>query len=261
MNKTRFIILSVFLLVFASSVTAPGAVTTNINSANGLQIKVPIYDYIITFNEFDFNVHLFNISNGLPIDNSSTKCVLHVYNQSGDHIYGDFMSHDTYAEHFVTNEWVSRLNRTIFSSSGEYNFITQCNSSSMGIGGFYSDMLIVRDNEGPSTTQSTNVPAIIFTLIAIAIVFFIIALMQKELKLQIMFYSVTFIQILMLSFLIYAIEKGSSIVSLLYVNFWVMLILIFGIGIYSLFALSVQTIDPSEATEDNEGSTEKKKWS
>lgn len=166
MKKQTTIFILIFLVLCSFAYAAPP--TKNIDfGQSGLDIKIPIYNTITTGSAFDFNIHLFNISNGVPIDNTSTTCVLHIYNQSGDHIYGEFMIHEAYSEHFVNNEWVSRLNSSIFSSRGEYNIITQCNNSFLG--GHAVENFGVMDNSFDVSNDTTTALSLTVFMISIII--------------------------------------------------------------------------------------------
>lgn len=145
MNKQTTIFILLFLVLCSFCYAAPPAKFISA-SDSGYVIESPIYDSIAVNNEFDFNIHLFNASNGVPIDNTSVICVLHIYNQSGDHVFGSIMSHDLSTEHFVSNEWVSRLNSSVFKSRGEYNSVVQCNSSTNNRGGYSKQNFGVMNN-------------------------------------------------------------------------------------------------------------------
>lgn len=128
-------------LIFSKGIIAP-AVSTTINTNTGLEIKYPSYENIVQNHYFDFNFHVFNISDGLPVSNTTVSCNFHLYNQSGDHIWTfSNLSHDAASEHGIVNEWVARVNGNNFTTQGVYSYIIQCNSSSHG--GFLSTNFIV----------------------------------------------------------------------------------------------------------------------
>ena len=85
MNKKLFIFLLVFLLVLPFVCSAP-PVTTTQQFTVGYVIEAPIKDYYKLLQDYKFNIHVYNISNGMPVLNQSTSCNFHLYNTSGNHI-------------------------------------------------------------------------------------------------------------------------------------------------------------------------------
>lgn len=125
-----FITIFLFSLNFLSS-AAPVLQTQNI--LTGYQIEIPEISPLMQNQDFIANFHVFNVSNGYPIDNSSTNCSLHLYNSSGDSLFEGEVPH---VETDVINEWKITLLKENFSSIGSYWYIIQCNSPTTSLGGF-----------------------------------------------------------------------------------------------------------------------------
>ncbi len=137
-NFFSFISLTFFLffilslnLNFVSA--APPFVAQETLGSDGFEIKYPELFYLKQYSYFDFNFHVFNISNGVPIDNQTVQCNFHLYNSTGDHTYVmEEVPHDLQSDHGIVNEWVARIDGNNFSSLGEYTYILQCNNSQFG---------------------------------------------------------------------------------------------------------------------------------
>lgn len=125
------IILYVFITIFLLGIASAVSPFTSSQTV-GCEIKYPAYSYLKVDSNFDFNFHVFNSTDGTPMSNATMKCVLHLYNSTGDHSYSNFLIVDNYTDHYTNNEWVVRLNKNNFSKSGSYSYIIQCNQTGVG---------------------------------------------------------------------------------------------------------------------------------
>ena len=103
-------------------------------STSGCEIAPIIREDMQLGQSFDFNFHVFNTSNGYPLSNASLSCNLHLYNQTGDHIYGANIPNDPCSEHGVFNEFTYRAPSTTFATIGNYAYLIQCNGTTL-VGG------------------------------------------------------------------------------------------------------------------------------
>lgn len=143
-KKINILIVFLVLINILPSVIAIKPLTSTTNT-EGYFIHTPLIDYLKKNQSMDFNFHVYNYTNGVPINNASTKCYFHLYNNSGDHIlFISDVEHDAVTEHGVVNEWVVRVNGNNFSRLGFYSYIIQCNSSTQG--GFSEFMFEVTQN-------------------------------------------------------------------------------------------------------------------
>ncbi len=84
MNKNILLglILSIFIISFISAVPP---ITTTQQFTTGYNIQIP-QDNILKVNEnYTFDFHVFNISNGEPVL-SGISCIFHLYDDIGEHI-------------------------------------------------------------------------------------------------------------------------------------------------------------------------------
>ena len=163
--KTIFFIFVFFFLIISNVSAQPfnPDIQISVGELNGLDIKYPIINPLEEDKDYVFNFHIFNKSNGLSIISNIT-CVFHVYNESGGHIIDDmpFTLDHTY-------DFEYNIKGGNFSNSGDYAFLFQCNTTSLG--GFVAQKFSVTPNgEEPSLPKTLMYLAFIFVLIIIVII-------------------------------------------------------------------------------------------
>ncbi len=126
------------LLVGISLVSAVKPSTTVVTSDTGLIIEPTLKDYIRTGEDHEFEIHVFNKSDGSYIV-SDTSCYMHLYHKDGNHVFegvDNSVSHDfDYAFDLIGGNFTSR---------GEYQVKFQCNHTS-GIAGGIEIFFFVND--------------------------------------------------------------------------------------------------------------------
>jgi hypothetical protein len=131
-NKGYMFLVGILILFSLNFVSAIPPVLQDSNFAGGYEIEVPFIGTLKQNQDFTFNFHLFNISNGYPIDNSSTNCYFDLYNSSGVHLVEVIIPHENSIK---VNEWELKVLGGNFSVIGQYGYIVQCNSSTSSLGG------------------------------------------------------------------------------------------------------------------------------
>lgn len=130
MQKKSSLVLIVFIFLF--SLTFISAVPPFVQEevfTEGYEIRYPLDGTLKLNLDHTFYFHVYNISNGMPISNSSTNCVFHLYDSSGEHIL------EVPAKHYeseIDNEWEVFVGGNNFSKIGDQSYLIQCNSSSLG---------------------------------------------------------------------------------------------------------------------------------
>lgn len=125
-----------FLFLFIISLNFISAVSPVLQPQNiveGYVIAIPEINPLKQNQNFTFNFHVFNMSNGYPIDNSSTKCSFHLYDSSGNSLFEGDIPHENTD---VVNEWKINISGGNFSSIGSHGYIVQCNSSTSQLSGY-----------------------------------------------------------------------------------------------------------------------------
>ncbi|MHA1481997.1 MAG: hypothetical protein ACTSQA_00990 [Candidatus Heimdallarchaeaceae archaeon] len=136
--ETKILMLLVVSLFFITGISAQPSFLQDPEFIEGYEIKIPIIGTIPEGQSISFHFHVFNISNGVAIDNSTTNCSFHLYNNSGSHIF--IKSPLTiFDNEFDFEVMVDGGNFTV----GEYSYIIQCESSTYDLGGFESVSIIV----------------------------------------------------------------------------------------------------------------------
>ena len=123
------VILLIFIF-FLTHISAKVPLTFG-DLTSGYLIESPTEDTFQLNKDIDFYIHVFNISNGIPITNASTNCSLHLFYPNGTHMVKAQMSY--YEESDVVNEWEYSIKSGNLTQVGDnYNYLVQCNSSSLG---------------------------------------------------------------------------------------------------------------------------------
>lgn len=135
-KKKGNIFLFLFLLSFFSFslvvAQPPPSTQTNINIDVGLQIEFTQVSIFENGEDHLFNAHVFNISTGLRVDNTTTQCSFHLFDNKGDHQIDQVpMIFDTFGI-----DWDYNVSGENFTRNGDYSYLIVCNSTD--IGGFLS---------------------------------------------------------------------------------------------------------------------------
>lgn len=162
-NNLLIVVILITLVIPLGS--APPPVSEVQQFTEGFFLKVPADSVLKQSESYEFEVHAYNISNGLPII-SGISCYLHLYNSTGNHIYEGF---DATASHNF--DYTFNVNGGNFSSSGVYYINYQCNNSILG--GYEANYLEIT----PNGEEATEGKAIFYMgLFAVLIFFFAISL-------------------------------------------------------------------------------------
>ena len=135
------LVIPLFLFLFIFSITLVSAVSPfqQSDSPSGFEIRTAIPEIIErTDGAFDFHVHVFNETTGLPVTNG-ISCYLHIYDTDGTHLYEGV---DSVASHDFDYAW--EINEINFTNNIFYPYVAQCNSSTQG--GFISYDFAIKDN-------------------------------------------------------------------------------------------------------------------
>ena len=181
LKQIIFLAIFVFCIVPFVSSAPPFSTST---STTGYVLAFSEVDIIKVNTPFDVNIHVFNVSNGNPIPASTTlNCTLHLYNQTGDHIYDGRMIRYTQSDHGVQNEFVTRLTKGNFSSTGTYELLVQCNSTDLG-GAIKYSLQVTNYGEELTTASAIlySIGIIVFILLFVGSIIFIFSFSGKDEK-------------------------------------------------------------------------------
>lgn len=159
-----FLFLFILFMNVGFTLAAPPFLSNS--GTNGYQIKVPLIDTIKQNQDFNFNFHVFNLSNGVQISNASTSCALHLYLPNGTQILETTVPHAN--ENTVTNEWEILVKGGNFSYLGENAYNIQCNSTTLGGFASVSELVTV-------TGQTSSIDKAVMYVLMFFISFIIFA--------------------------------------------------------------------------------------
>jgi len=163
-NKTKYLVLSLFLVISLGLISAVGDTQINVNQDRGLEISYPKYTTIKTGEPFNLSFHTYNISNGVEI--TQANCSLMIYNQTGERVGNENLS-------VYTSSGFNRyLNEGNFSITGKYNFNIYCYRQLEDIGGFADGIFSVT----PSGLEVTTPTAIAHTILLFGMIFFLLVM-------------------------------------------------------------------------------------
>lgn len=145
----KSIIINLFNILLVLSIVNAAKPTQVFTGDVGLVIRVPQAEYAKQNELTQLNIHVYNLSNGFPMKNDTTSCLLHIFNRTGHHILNEVMNFNEHESDFFLD-----IGRGNFSKLGFYSFIIGCNTST--IGGFVSGSIeVTRDGKQPPPHQST----------------------------------------------------------------------------------------------------------
>jgi len=160
--KLKFLLVFVFIFsLLLVSVSADKIIqATQTLEDVGIDIRIPQTESFKVNQNRTMYIHVFNSTSGMYLTNSSTSCLFHFYNSSGNHLIEDNLGFDT-----DDNEFKYVINSSVISKTGFYTYIIQCNSTETG--GFVSGSVMVTQD---GYLQNNNGPG------SIAVIIFILAI-------------------------------------------------------------------------------------
>lgn len=134
------IIFIISILLFINLIAAQAVRDVQLNTEDlGLDISYPKYTTLQQGQFFNFHIHVFNKTNGVMMKYPQVSCLIHLYNQTGNHIIEAPMEWDSNNVDFYL-----KIMGNNFTKIGVYPIIVQCNTSTLG--GFDSYALDVTNS-------------------------------------------------------------------------------------------------------------------
>lgn len=130
-------IFAIILMLFLIPLVPALPTQTNVNNIISLQVEFPIIEAIKINTDHELSFRVFNISNGLRLDNESVVCTFNLNDKNGRGIINEsFLEFNT-----INNDWEIIILGANFSEIGGYNALVDCNDG--GFGGFAEFDIIV----------------------------------------------------------------------------------------------------------------------
>jgi len=141
--------------------------TTQVSTTDAAEIVIiyPKNDYFVYEQDFTLHFHAYN-STGYLLTNDTTVCNLHVYNETGNHVYETDMLFDGNGVDFYYI-----MSGSKFTHTGEYGYLIHCNSDTES--GFISSNFLIANGSpmGESVTgwllAALIIAPLLFSLILI----------------------------------------------------------------------------------------------
>lgn len=208
----------IFVILFINFISAVPPVTTTQQFTEGYTIEIPQDNILVTNQDYYFNFHVFNISNGVAI-HDNIQCDFHLYDDKGVHKYE---ARDNVAS--LDYDYQFNVSATNFSNMNHYYYFIQCNSTNYG--GYSSNILYINQYSWVSTLG--------FYCIFLTIIFLIFLIGFKLKNAWIM--TLGSILVLILGFFI--IINGIDVIKDTSTT-WAIGIIVWALGIYFMY-LSVE---------------------
>jgi hypothetical protein len=221
-----FINIIVLILLMPLAFAIP-PVTQIQQFVSGYEIKAPVDNTLKANQNTEFEIHVYNISNGLPIT-SGIDCYFHLYNSSGEHILT--LQDSTPSTMFDYSFDVGGGNITKATTS----FLVQCNSSSLG---GYKEVLL--DVTASGLVFIEGVPsflgALILLIFLIACFLLFVSTIMQEVPMKVFFLIASFI-FLMSSIMTSVVIINENNLGDTLSNTMVMFIYVLGAILFIIFA-------------------------
>lgn len=159
--KGVYILACIFLLALPLSIAVKPTTTTATLAPTGLVIRIPPFEYV-PYANVTANFHVYN-SSFFILDNTTTSCDLHVYNQTGGHI----INNKTLPFEVEEGEFYYKMDKSLFMVNKEYGYIVYCNNTNEA--GFISGSFVVTDRL--ETSRPEGEANILLGIILIPLVF------------------------------------------------------------------------------------------
>lgn len=176
MKRLNILIIIMTLLLISIVQAAPASKVTAVQTnTQGFDIVYPKNPAFMQGEGFKLHFHVFNISNGMPINPSTASCNIHIYNKSNSHILNQNLTIDSNGQ-----EYAITLNSTMSSEIGEYPYIVMCNQTANNLGGYISNTYEVTQDGRYYSENTTALPFIIFVLGVVGIFFWFGSMLKED---------------------------------------------------------------------------------
>jgi len=179
--KAKLLILLLFLIPLVSA--APPFTLESDGTAD-FEIKSPSVDIVKQNGNFEWEIHVYNRSTGLPI-NKDISCYFHLYNSSGNHILELI---DTDPSH--TFDYSFNVGGGNFSEIETHPYVIQCNSSTQG-GFFSSEIDVTKSGDHEETKDAIVGVVIIILMLGVTLLLMFTSMNLNHILLQMPFATLT----------------------------------------------------------------------
>ena len=260
--KKKIILITFFVILFSSFVFA-----------EQINIPKPVYSLTIIYPlnlelPINSNVTLnFDVldANFTRLTDATTNCSFIAVNRTGELLIDSYLSYDLYWYFNFTGEYTT--------NAGDYSFYVHCNQSN-NYYGFISHGFSIE--EEILEIEKPNLLPITLGLITIILFFVVLGIYntistyrfkeeKKNFKIPLVLttssFGMAFIELIVLVGILFVSQSGANLINLLKMNFWIILIITFGIGMLTILSYMFDAFDWTGAEEKDPKKWDKKtKW-
>lgn len=202
-KKPILMILGIFILFSMFSMISAQPPFQQSIALEGLEIEYPKFEYLEIGQAFEVNSHVFNKSNGVFIDNSTTRCFFHGYYRNGTHLVKTEMNFEP------PFDWYLDIPAEVF-TGGKGSWIIQCNSTEAGgLGGFASGPVTITPTGFEFTVSEAILYGFVLLLIGMFLFFAISGIRKAESGTWLIFYiCLTYIILYALMGIVYLLASN-----------------------------------------------------
>ena len=226
--KRIFFLFFLFLISF-SFVSAQPPFQLETTTLQGIDIQIPLIEFVKNGDNFTFNFHLFNGTNGIPVNNATTNCFFHLFNKVGQHL----INQEPVPFDIVGNDFEIVVSGGNFTTNGQSFYFINCNSTTSG--GAESALIVVTVDGEILPTESNTLLNLFYIILASAFIFLIIGLWREDatlLNISGIGFFITGLFIAMNDF----IGLSNLMTQFLIVALW-------GLGFYIIFRTNIEQLD------------------
>jgi hypothetical protein len=245
--KKLYLLFSLLLLcIVASNFVSSAPPFTTSTTTSGYEIRPPQLEVLKSNQDYDFPIHIFNVTNGVPIT-SGVSCFMHLYNQQQSNILTleqDAVNEDTfdYAFHITGGNL----------TKGSYFANFQCNSSTLG-GAVVYQFSVSDNGTVPSTAQSILLGGLLASLVVfMCLTLFGFFSVQNE-KAKLFLLALVGLIFIAVNFVCYQFTSiylpYSFFDTMFYVLWWISMFIEVGYIIYMVVLLYLDIVTQKELTD------------
>ncbi len=164
MKHNKFLVVFIFLLLAVPLVVAQPQFVQD--GDNSLDIEFSKITILQQNNNFTFQYHVFNSSDGILMTDSTTSCEFHLFENSGIHIVTTNSTTGGFILFTPEKDFEIFVDGGNFTRMGLYSVIMQCNTTT-NFGGFISYEIIVTADGFPTRSFPIQFQLILFGFISI----------------------------------------------------------------------------------------------
>lgn len=241
-----------------------------------INIPDPVYSLTVVY-PLDLNLPK-NSNITLPFDvldpnatrltSATTNCSFFAVNKSGAGVTAGYLSYDV-----PLNYWYYNLTKDNTAKTGAYSFYVHCNQSNTYYGFVSLSYYVLEDD---IEIEKPNLLPITIGIITIILFYILLGIyntvstsrlkeQKKNFKLPLALgtssFGMAFIQLVLLIGILFIAQAGANITSLLKINFWIILITTFGVGMLTIVSYMFDAFNWIESVEnESEKWNKKEKW-